>query len=744
MQIEGEIKAIIFNNTVNGYTVASLFCEEENEKVIIVGKFFSINIGERVRLNGHFTTNTKYGEQFAFESFEIIYPTSVNGIKTFLSSGLIKGIGPVTAKKIVDKFGTKSLEILEFSHQKLTEINGISAKKAETIHEYFYNYKNVQNIIVFLNDYGISVNMALKIYEVYKENTIKKIEENPYRLVEDIEGIGFLTADKIAQKFGVKKNSEFRVRAGILYSLTLASERNGHTYLPMEELLKYLEDILSFDIDENMELINSVINHLMLEKMIMNVFNGFEKVICLAKFYYAEKFVADKIAKLNHSHITTHYDVSNEIKHFEQINKIKFNEEQIVAIDSAINEGVCVITGGPGTGKTTIIKCILSILDGYGKKTALLAPTGRASNRITQTSGREASTIHRALAMDFNSKTFSFNENNPLPFNTIIVDEFSMVDILLAKSLLKALNDDCKLIIVGDKDQLPSVGAGNVLDDIINSDCVYTAYLNQIYRQDEKSKIITNAHLINEGKMPDLDNLSKDFFFETKTNPTDIKNSIINLVTERLPNFLKIDPDEIQVLAPMKNGISGIENLNLELQNKLNPPSFRKPEIVLGRTTLRLGDKVMQTANNYNLEWTQEDENHLKIDGTGIFNGDIGFIQSINTQTGEIVVCFENNKLCTYPRTEINQLSLAYAITIHKSQGSEFDVVVMPIISGPSIIINRNLLYTAVTRAKQMVVLVGEKKNLKIMINNKFILKRHTMLKEFLIKSNNNAKLLFS
>lgn len=741
MQIEGEIINIIFRNESNGYTVAKLL--HNNTQSIIVGNFFQVSIGENVRLNGNFTTNKKYGEQFVFDTFEIIYPTSVKSIKKFLESGLIKGVGPVTANLIVNKFGKDSLDIIEFNPEKLATIKGISSNKAKNINESLTAIKDAQNTIIFLSEYDISLNLALKIYKEFKDKTIKTLQANPYCLVEFIDGIGFIKADKIAVKMGVAKDSEFRVRAGVLHCLKNASEKNGHTFLPYEKLIDMLAKLLNLEKHTYSNLFEKVLQILSIEKVVFRFFKEYQTVVMLAKFYYFEKFVANKIALLNITISTENFDIVSDIKHFEKINDIKFHNEQINAIQTAVNSGVCVITGGPGTGKTTIIKCILSILDAQGKNCALLAPTGRASKRMSETTGKEASTIHRALALEFSSGRFGFNETNPLSYNAIIVDEFSMVDISLAYSLLKAMTRDCKLIMVGDKDQLPSVGAGNVLDDIIKSGVVPIVQLTQIFRQEENSLIITNAHKINQGEMPIFNNKSTDFFFETKSELQDIKNNIVNLVTKRISSFLKIEPIQIQVLAPLKSGICGTENLNKELQKSINPPALNKPEVVYGEHIFRQGDKVMQISNNYNLEWSRTLENDIKEEGLGVFNGDIGYIQSINKSTGEVYVKFDDGKVCLYPRNELSQLFLAYAVTIHKSQGSEFDVIIIPAISGPSLILNRNLIYTAVTRAKKMVVLVGEKRYLKRMIVNKLLLKRFTMLKTFLIESNKKTLELF-
>lgn len=741
MQIQGEIVRINYRNDANGYTIALL--KHNHEHTTVVGKFFAIRLGENVELTGDFVTNKTYGEQFAFTSYNIIYPTGSKGIKNFLGSGLIKGVGAVTANAIVEQFGKDSLEIIENNPKELAKIKGISPKKAMQIHDGYMTYKDVQNIIIFLSEYGITVNMALKIYQIYKTDTIRQVQENPYALVEEVDGIGFLTADKIANKFGVDKNSRFRIRAGILYLLKLVSERNGHTYLPYDELLKQLSSLLGMTEDVLSEPVDDILSILGIEGLVVETKKRGDAIVALKKLYNQEKNVAKKLSFLNNNGFENPEDFSQNIALFEKVNKIQFHSEQINAIKTALSTGVCVITGGPGTGKTTIIKCILNILDQQGLKTQLLAPTGRASKRMSDATGREASTIHRALAVDFATNRFYFNEKNPLPHDAFIIDEFSMVDISLANYLFSAVKRDAKVIMVGDKDQLPSVGAGNVLDDIIKSGAIKIVELTQIFRQDENSLIVANAHKINAGEMPDIDNSSKDFFFETKLENVDIADTIVSLVSERLPKFLNGDASNIQVLAPLKNGVCGVENLNNLLQEKLNPSRLNKTELIVGSTILRKGDKVMQTVNNYNLEWIQRTGKYDMNEGMGVFNGDMGYITDIDRNSGEVFVTFENNRECIYPRSDVFQLSLAYAITIHKSQGSEFDAVIIPAISGPNIILNRNLIYTAVTRAKKLVVLVGQKKHLQTMIRNKFILKRNTLLRDFLIDANNATKTLF-
>lgn len=737
MLLEGVVEEIIFRNDGNGYTV--FYFEHSYQHTVCVGKFLQISEGANLKLEGNYITNAKYGEQFQVDSYETIYPTSKEGIKKYLGSGLIKGVGPVTAKAIVDMFKEDTLNVIEFNPSKLEAVKGISKIKAQTIGESFRELKHLQNTVIFLQGYGMTVNMAMKIYEVYQNKTVDIVKENPYKLIEDVEGIGFTTADKIARSLGINRDSEFRIRAGFIYALTDASEKNGHTYLPKEELFTSVSKLL--DLEENQSF-KKVLEDLIFDKVVINTFIFPHDAVTLAKYYYWEKSIAEKLALLCCSLTNTELNVDSEITNFEKLNKISLHADQKKAIVNAVNSGVSIITGGPGTGKTTIVKCIINLLENMRKKIILMAPTGRAAKKLSEATEKEAKTIHRALQVDFKSKRFIYNEQNPLPYNVIIVDEVSMVDVNLMCSLLKAVARDTKLIFVGDKDQLPSVGAGNVLEDMLSSEVIKVSQLTQIYRQNEESLIISNAHKINKGEMPEIDNKSNDFFFESKIELEDIKNSIVDMVTTRIPKFKNIDSLKIQVLAPLKAGICGIENLNKELQLKLNPYKKFKNEITVGTTIFREGDKIMQTANNYDIEWKRQVGLYTE-NGAGVFNGDIGYIHSINNQTGEVVIWFEDGRECSYPRTELSQLSLAYAITIHKSQGSEFDVVIIPAIAGPSLILNRNLIYTAVTRAKKMVVIVGEKKNLKRMISNKFILKRHTALKKLLIDAYKKAQILF-
>ena len=744
MQIEGPIEEIIFRNEQNGYTV--FLIDFKTTPVVCVGKLINANIGENLSLEGEFVNNSKYGYQFAFSSYEVILPTTLAGIERYLSSGLIKGVGPATARNIVQHFKEQTFDIIEMSPSSLAEVKNISMKKALDIGEKFKELKKLQNTVMFLQKYNITTNMELKIYDVYGANTIEIVKNNPYRLVEDVDGIGFLTADRIAKSIGIPQNSEYRVRAGLLHSLNNSVEKTGNTYLPKNMLLNQAAAILELDLDANKDLYDDALQGLTLDKTVILMWHDGYEIVVPSKYYFYESAVAQKLALLNSSTIQKKQNVDDEIKFFEERNKIEFHEEQKNAIINAINYGVSVITGGPGTGKTTIIKCIIEILKQNKQRFMLLAPTGRASKRMSDSTGEEAKTIHRALEVASgnlaNISRFVYNENNPFKTDAVIVDEVSMVDVALMNHLCKALPRDCKLILVGDKDQLPSVGPGNVLDDILKSDIIKVSMLTKIYRQSDDSLIITNAHLINSGKMPFINNSSKDFFFEEKQDLNSIKNSIVDMVVKRLPNFTGLESGQIQVLAPLKAGVCGIDNLNRYLQESLNPPSIKKMEIPVGETIFRVGDKVMQTTNNYNLVWKKMN-GFIEEEGEGVFNGDIGYIELIDFQTNEMVVMFEDGRRCIYQRTEINQLSLAYAITIHKSQGSEFDIVIIPAIAGPSMILTRNLIYTAVTRAKKMVVIVGEQKNLKRMVSNNYTVQRFTLLKELLVAADKKIKDLY-
>lgn len=742
MEIVGTVDTIVYRNEENGYTVVGLF-DTNDLPIMAVGKFPIISEGERVRLNGEFQVNKRYGQQFICEKVEILKQNSLQGIERYLSSGLIKGIGPITAQKIVQNFGEETLDVIEFDYMKLTKVSGISEKKAFEIFEAYSKIKEIQNAIIYLQNYDITINMGIKIFNIYKSKTIEIVKNNPYKLIEDVDGIGFITADKIAKNIGIAEDSEFRIRAGLIHTLKQLVDKEGNTFTPKNSYLNAVARLLNLDFNQYYETMHKCLQMLQIDNIVRLFTQNEQDVVMLAKYYYMERNIARSIYELTNANEYKDVDMQDEIALFEQMNTLKLHNDQKKAITLAINSGVSIITGGPGTGKTTIVKCILQLLSNMQLNVKLLAPTGRASKRLSESTSKEASTIHRALEVTFENgvQTFYYNENNKFPFDCIIIDEVSMIDVVLMNNLIKALKHGTKLILVGDKDQLPSVGAGNVLADLLNCKNIPRAELTHIYRQKDNSLIITNAHLINEGKSPIIDNNCLDFFFDTKDDSQDIAEDIVSFVTKRIPAHFDIDSSRIQVLAPMKSGICGVENLNKLLQERINPQKMYKPEIELGKVTYRTGDKVMQLSNNYDMEWRKYVDEYRYENGNGVFNGDIGTIQSINRENGEVTVEFEDGRICTYLKSDLGQLSLSYAITVHKSQGSEFDVVVMPMISGAPLILTRNLLYTAVTRAKKIVVLVGKKNCMHLMIKNNHIEKRFSMLSTFLDEVFNSSSM---
>ena len=722
--IKGMIQEIIYRNEDNNYTVVLI--EMNKEFITATGRFPIINEGEWVELNGKFILNKKYGEQFAVDSVKLSPPNTSEGIIRYLSSGLIPGVGPVTATNIVNKFGEATLDIIRYNPERLSEVRNVSKKKAEEICKAYEEVHQMQNAVMIMQQYRISTNLAIKIYNQYGEGTEDILKNNPYKMVEDIDGVGFFTADKIAMAMGVPETSDYRIRAGILHVLRENSDKNGNTYMQISALTEGVFEILSIpDLQDRLE---GLVNKLVLEGYLKKLNINEEDVVCLSQYFKIEKVLADSLLLLDGDCDEVDLDIEQDISLYELTNKIKMHEHQKEAVRIAINNGVSVITGGPGTGKTTIIKCILQIFKGMGKKVKLMAPTGRASKRLSESTGEDASTIHRALEMTGGDENkFIFNSQTKLGYDVIVVDEVSMVDSQLMYFLVRSIKRGAKLVLVGDKDQLASVGAGNVLSDILNSGCFATMCLTQIYRQSEDSYIIVNAHEINNGKMPELNNKSKDFFFEKKENNEEALQSIIDMCTTRIPKFLGIDSSNIQVLAPMKSGVVGIENINKCLQDKLNPSSLNKFEIETEKFIYRKGDRVMQTTNNYERSWVNDG-----VFGSGVFNGDIGVIQDIDINTSEVIIEFEDGRVSRYVKNDLSEITLSYAITIHKSQGSEFDVVVIPVLSGPPMLFTRNLLYTAVTRAKKMVVLIGTKQCVARMVHNNFTKIRYTMLKYFL------------
>lgn len=726
-ELKGTIFDVIYRNEENGYTVALL--ETDSNVVTITGSFPSDLTSETIQMYGKTVKHPKYGEQFQVEAYNILLPTSLDAIENYLASGLIKGIGESTAKKIVAVFGEDTFSIIQKNPERLIEIEGIGEIKAKTIAESFVNQLDIKEIMMFLQSHDISPNYAVKIYKQYGKNTINVIKENPYRLAEDVFGIGFKLADKIASSIGVEKQSSFRVAAGVKY-LLMEGAAKGHSYLPQNTLLNMAVSLLEADKDV---LLLEIRNMAFRGSIHIENINGHECVYYLP-YHSAEINVCNKLISL----ISVDFGISeNEIKSILDIsqsdNSIELTDMQSLAVMEAIKHGVTVITGGPGTGKTTIIKTIIDIFERLNKKVLLCAPTGRAAKKITEATCREAKTIHRMLEYAFGESdsnlAFNKNEESPLDADVIIVDEVSMLDIILMNNLLKAVKQGTRLILVGDMDQLPSVGAGNVLKDIISSEAIKTIRLDKIFRQEEGSSIIENAHRINRGLMPACNEKNSDFFFMKKSTNKEINDLIVELYTERLPLKYAIDPiKDIQVLSPMKKGDAGVIELNNKLQEIINPPSNLKKEKIMGKVTLRVGDKVMQVKNNYQLPWNIHNENGPATEGEGIYNGDIGYIIFINEKEQELIVQYDDEKEALYNFSQLDELILAYASTVHKSQGSEFPIIIMPMTWAPEMLLTKNLLYTAVTRAKNLVVLVGQEKYVELMIKNDKTDNRHSAL----------------
>lgn len=724
MVIEGVIEEIKFRNESNGYTVGKLITSDGD--ITIVGYAAIINVDETVSLEGEIIYHKKYGEQFSFSSIHTVTPSTLKGIENYLSSGLIPNIGPKTAKKIVDKFGLDSLDIIQYNPERLREIEGIGEKKLKRIIEAYDEQRELRDIMVYLQQYDITVNQGIKIYKKYGSETIKVINENPYKLSEDIHGIGFKTADNIANKMGISINSPYRLEAGLKYVIMdFAGE--GHCYVPKEELLAKASQLLNTE----ESLLEDSIRELALKNSFYILNTGEEINIYYTPYHIAENNVAKKIVELSRVEFDElNLDIDKEIMRFEKHNNIEFGNKQKLAIQESLENGFLIITGGPGTGKTTTINAIINICEDLGLEVVLAAPTGRAAKRMTETTGKEAKTIHRLLEISFVEENTGFNkdEDSPIEADVIIIDEASMIDILLMNSLVKAIAPGTRVILVGDIDQLPSVGPGNVLKDIINSGTIKVIMLDEIFRQAEESMIIVNAHRVNSGEKPLLNEKDKDFFF-IKSIPSEIVKNIIELNSERLPTFYNLDPiKDIQVLTPMKKGEVGIHSLNKYIQEALNPKSSAKSEKQIGEDIFRVGDKVMQIKNNYKLEWKIFNNNIEVESGEGVFNGDFGYIIDIDKEDGILKVIFDDEKVVEYDFKQIDELKLAYATTVHKAQGSEFPVVIMPIASGPPMLLTRNLFYTAITRAKKLVVLVGEEKYMYMMIRNNIIANRYSSL----------------
>lgn len=705
--ITGFVEHIVFRNEENGYTVLNLAVEED--EVTCVGVFQFISEGESVELKGEYTVHPSYGPQFQVESYAIKAPQDIVSIERYLGSGAIKGVGVALAARIVRRFKEDTFRIIEEEPERLAEIKGISERKAQEIAEQTEEKRELRQAMIFLQNYGISLTLAVKIYQTYQLDMYRIIQENPYKLAEDVTGVGFKIADEIAHKVGIHMDSDFRIRSGILYVLQQAS-LEGHTYLPKELLTRRACELLEVDTD-------AVEKHYMdmtIDRKLVMKQTEDQVQIYASTFYYMELNVAVMLRELNVKYDFSETAVEQRIRKIEELSDLKLDEMQHIAVVEAVRSGLLVITGGPGTGKTTTINTIIQFFESEGMDISLAAPTGRAAKRMSETTGYEAKTIHRLLelsgGMDEHAG-FERNEQNPLETDVLIIDEMSMVDITLIHNLLKAVVAGTRVILVGDVNQLPSVGPGCVLKDIIDSHACNVVRLNRIFRQASESDIIVNAHKINRGEPVVLDNKSRDFFFLKRYDANVIISICIQLIQQKLPKYVNAEPFDIQVLTPMRKGLLGVERLNTILQQYLNPPDAKKAEHEHGQTIFRVGDKVMQIKNNYQAEWEVRSRYNIPIEkGLGVFNGDMGLVREINTFSETLTVEYEEGRMVEYPFKELDQLELAYAITIHKSQGSEYPAVIIPLLTGPRMLMNRNLLYTAVTRARKCVTLVGDEK----------------------------------
>lgn len=721
MRIRGVVERITYQNPENGYTVLKCAVKNYSDLVTVVGNLLDVNVGSVLLVDGNWKIDSKYGRQFLAESWEETMPATVFGIEKYLGSGLIKGVGPKFAKRIVQKFGTETIEVIESDEKRLLEVEGIGKKRIRMIHESWEKQKEIKNIMLFLQDHGVSTAFAGKIYRQYGNESIQIVKENPFRLADDIWGIGFRTADGIAQKLGFEKDDFARIRSGIMYTLSALADE-GHVYAEREQLIKKAVELLEAD---EMCIAGAIEKMRENKDLICEVWREEEgDSIYLPPFYYAETGVASRLRRLTQTPAqdrlwtslmqarqkTGNQDLSVDVKKIQERVHMEYDEVQTEAIRQSAVSKVMVLTGGPGTGKTTTTQGIITAFQSFGLKILLAAPTGRAAKRMTEATGLEAKTIHRLLECK-PPEGYQKNEENPLEGDVLIVDECSMIDIVLMNSLLKAIPLGMRLILVGDIDQLPSVGAGNVLRDIMDSGTVPVIRLTRIFRQALSSRIITNAHRINQGQMPDISNgADTDFFFTSKEEPEEAAEEIVKLVKTKLPRYYAVAPSQIQVLTPMQRGVVGAGKLNLMLQEALNPQG---DQLFRSGYAYRVNDKVMQIRNNYEKE---------------VFNGDIGLVVSVDMQNRVLSVDFDG-RIVSYESTELDEIVHAYATTIHKAQGSEYPIVVMPVLMSHFVMLQRNLIYTGITRAKKVLVIVGTKKALAYAVRNVTVTKRNTHLK---------------
>ena len=736
-QVEASVLGTVYRNDENGYSV--VMARMGRSEITVVGVLPELTAGEQAIFSGEWVEHPQYGRQLKCSACQLQKPTTLLGIERYLGSGLIHGVGPSTAKLIVQHFGEETLTVLSEHPERLQEVPKMGKKRWIQIAESFREQQQAREAMVFLQSYGIPASLSVKISRLYGERTPEVIRQNPYRLCEDLEGVGFLTADRIGTALGIAPDSEHRIQSAVKYVLRDAAASMGHVYLPRRELtlraaqLLHVEEALCHRQIQQLALMRDVV---------LQGGDGEEERVYLPAFDAAEREVAQRLCELMASLAPVKSrGAHRDIDRFERDRGIRFSEKQRDAIISALEQGVLVITGGPGTGKTTIINCIIRLLASEGE-VVLCAPTGRAAKRMTEATGYESKTIHRLLEYGGEEGSFARNQENPIEGDCVIVDETSMVDLMLMRSLLRAIEPGTRLLLVGDADQLPSVGAGNVLGDILQSGAVPAVRLTDIFRQGETSRIVVNAHRINHGEMPLLNEKGTDFFFERKEGFAQAAQTIVQLVTRRLPKFLGYAEDErtaqavrnIQVLAPAKKGECGVAALNTLLQAALNPPGPARPSLTYGETVFRLGDKVMQTRNDYQIEWRKETASGWE-DGAGVFNGDVGFITQVDEEEHSLTVLFDEEREVVYQSGQLENLDLAYCLSVHKSQGSEFPVVVMPVAGGPPMLLTRNLFYTALTRARSLVVLVGREEVVRQMVENDHILRRYTTLTQRLISA---------
>lgn len=724
-ELNGYIEQIIFNNPENGYTVFVL--STDTEEITCVGSFAALSEGECVALKGERVVHPVYGEQIKVNSLEVKEPTDSEAVLRYLSSGAVKGVGEALAKRIVKMFGDDTFRVIEEEPELLVKVKGISERKAREIAEQVVEKQDLRKIMIFLQGFGISNNLAMKIYAHYGNLTISILNENPYKLAEDIDGVGFKTADEIAINSGLLIDPEYRIKSGILYTISM-SYQEGHIYLPMDELIERSKELLDAD-REHLKL--SIENLSIENKLVIKTIND-ETRVYSKKMYYLELDSARRLIDLK-GLAAIDKGIDETLLKIAKAEGMEIDSVQLNAAKDAIINCVSVITGGPGTGKTTTINLILKYFEYENNDIFLTAPTGRAAKRMTETTGYEASTIQRLLGFGKNTDREGFgfekNESNPLEADAVVVDEMSMVDLPTFNALLRAIMPGTRLILVGDVNQLPSVGPGAVLSDIIGSGCFKTTVLNRIYRQDEQSDIIVNAHMINEGKIPDIKKKSNDFFFLEREDINVTLKHMVMLITQKLPPYVDATSFDIQVLTPMRKGVVGANALNPILQQYLNPPSKDKEEKEVDGVIFREGDKVMQIKNNYQLEWEIKGKYGIAYDsGVGVFNGDMGIIKSINTFREIVEVRFDDGRSVDYPFSCLDELEMAYAVTIHKSQGSEYPAVIIPLLSGHKLLMNRNLLYTGLTRAKKTAVFLGKREIFEQMVNNTEARKRYSGL----------------